>query len=101
LTHYPRPAIRLGNPGLVIYFIVVKTIEVSVEANGVLKLPAGVSLPARTGLAVLALEPEDLGGIQIAGLAEASGAFDFLKEEPDLYSDSDILPGRVNPRFRK
>jgi hypothetical protein len=28
----------------------VKTIEVSVEANGVLKLPAGVSLPARTRL---------------------------------------------------
>lgn len=76
-----------------------KTIEVSVEANGVLKLPAGVSLPARTRLAVLALEPDDPGGAQIARLAEASGAFDFLKEEPDLYSDADLLPGRVNPRF--
>ncbi|MGA2662434.1 MAG: hypothetical protein ABSH34_33555 [Verrucomicrobiota bacterium] len=78
-----------------------KTIEVSVEANGVLKLPAGVSLPARTRLAVLALEPDDPSGVQIAGLAEASGAFDFLQEEPELYSDRDILPGRVNPRFRK
>jgi hypothetical protein len=81
--------------------MVVKTIEVSVEANGVLKLPAGVSLPAHTRLAVLALEPADPSGVQIASLAEASGAFDFLQEEPELYGDGDILPGRLNPRFRK
>lgn len=37
----------------------------------------------------------------ISALAEQSGAFDFLKEEPEIYSDADILPGRNNPRFRK
>jgi hypothetical protein len=77
-----------------------KAIEV-VQENGVLKLPAGVALPARARLAVLVLEPEEPSGMQIAPLAEASGAFDFLKEEPEVYSDSDILPGRTNPRFRK
>jgi predicted DNA-binding antitoxin AbrB/MazE fold protein len=77
-----------------------KAIEV-VQENGVLKLPAGVSLPARARLAVLVLEPDEPTGMQITGLAEASGAFDFLKEEPEVYSDSDILPGRSNPRFRK
>lgn len=92
---------QLGNHSPAIYLVVVKTIEVSVEANGVLKLPPGVSLPARTRLAVLALEPGDLSGIQIASLAETSGAFDFLREEPEIYSDLDILPGRANPRFRK
>ena len=77
-----------------------KAIEVVAE-NGVLKLPSGVSLPARARLAVLVLEPEEPSGTQIASLAEAIGALDFLKEEPEIYSDSDILPGRRNPRFRK
>jgi hypothetical protein len=83
------------------YAAMVKTIEVSIEADGVLKLPGGVSLPAQTRLAVLALDATEPGGAQIANLAGASGAFDFLREEPDVYSDRDILPGRENPRFRK
>jgi hypothetical protein len=77
-----------------------KAIEV-VEENGVLKLPNGVSLPAHFRLAVLVLEPEEASGVQISSLAEVSGAFDFLKEEPEIYSDRDLLPGRTNPRFRK
>ena len=77
-----------------------KAIEVA-EENGVLKLPSGVALPSHARLAVLLLEPEEPSGAQIAHLAEASGAFDFLKTEPEIYSDDDILPGRANPRFRK
>ncbi|HVR35154.1 MAG TPA: hypothetical protein VMS21_04815 [Methylomirabilota bacterium] len=77
-----------------------KAIEV-VEENGVLKLPAGVSLPSHARLAVLVLEPDEPTGTQIARLAEAGGAFDFLKEEPEIYSDRDILPGGANPRFRE
>jgi predicted DNA-binding antitoxin AbrB/MazE fold protein len=77
-----------------------KAIEV-VEENGVLKLPAGFSLPSQAKLAVLVLDPDEQTGVQIAGLAEASGTFDFLKDEPEIYSDRDILPGRANPRFRK
>jgi len=37
----------------------------------------------------------------ISALAEHSGAFDFLKEEPETCSDADILPGRKNSRLRK
>ena len=76
------------------YFSGMKTIEVSVEANGVLKLPTGTTLLLGTRLAILAQEPGDPDALQIATLAEASGALEFLKEEPELYSDSDNLPGR-------
>jgi hypothetical protein len=38
-------------------------------------------------------------GAEIRTLADAGGAFDFLKEEPELYSDADLLPNRRNPRF--
>ncbi len=81
-------------------------LEVKVESDGVLKLPAGVSLPGDARLAVLVFraadrKPEEWSSDSIAALAEQSGAFDFLKEEPEIYSDADILPGRENPRFRK
>ncbi|HEU0011219.1 MAG TPA: hypothetical protein VFT34_15480 [Verrucomicrobiae bacterium] len=72
-----------------------KTIPVEVS-EGVLRLPRNVQLPPRAHLAVLVLEGEDAG---LETLADAGGAFDFLREEPDLYSDSDVLPGRRNPRF--
>ena len=88
------------------YSGLVKAVEVKVEGNGALTLPHGVSLPPHARLAVLVLDPsdrktDDLSGTMIAALAEQSGAFDFLKEEPEIYSDDDILPGRENPRFRK
>jgi len=72
-----------------------KTIPVEVS-EGVLRLPRNVQLPPRARLAVLVLEGGDAG---LETLADAGGAFDFLREEPDLYSDSDVLPGRQNPRF--
>ena len=31
-------------------------------------------------------------GLPLARLAEEGGAFDFLKDEPDLYTDQDIKP---------
>jgi hypothetical protein len=37
----------------------------------------------------------------MAAIAEASGAFDFLMEESDLYRDTDIIQGRANPAFRR
>jgi len=74
-----------------------KTIPVEVS-EGVLRLPRNVQLPPRARLAVLVLEGGD-AGLELETLADAGGAFDFLREEPDLYSDSDVLPGRRNPRF--
>jgi hypothetical protein len=62
-------------------------------------------LPPHARLAVLVFgaadRPEEWSASSIAALAEQSGAFDFLKDEPEIYSDRDILPGRENPRFRK
>jgi hypothetical protein len=83
-----------------------KALEIQVEENGVLKLPSSAHLPAQARLAVLVLDPaesrsEEVSGAMISALAEDSGAFDFLKEEPEIYSDADILPGRNTPRFRK
>ena len=83
-----------------------KALEIQVDANGLLKLPLGVSLPSHARLAILVLDPsagrsDELSGPLISGMAEQSRAFDFLNEEPEIYSDRDILPGRVNPHFRK
>ena len=78
-----------------------KALEVSIGADGTLRLPSGKSLPSDARVAVLVLDKEEANGMLIAGLAEASGAFEFLKEEPEIYSDRDILPGRENPQFRK
>jgi hypothetical protein len=81
-------------------------LEVKVENDGVLKLPSGVSLPRDARLAVLVFSaadrtPEEWSSVSISALAEQSGSFGFLKEEPEIYSDSDILPGRENPGFRR
>jgi hypothetical protein len=39
---------------------------------------------------VLVEVPDDVD-LPMAALAEAGGAFDFLADEPDLYSDADIV----------
>lgn len=81
-------------------------LEVKVEKDGVLKLPTGVALPPDARLAVLVFgpadhKPEEWSSTSIFALAEQSGTFEFLKEEPEIYSDADIVPGRENPRFRR
>ena len=72
---------------------------IAIEAvDGVLRLPQEVHLSPGARLAVLVFE-EDEADAEIRTLADAGGAFDFLKEEPELYSDADLLPDRRNPRF--
>ncbi len=68
-------------------------------ADGVLRLPKEVRLAPNAHLAVLVLEQEEASDAEMRTLADAGGAFDFLKEEPELYSDRDVLPERRNPRF--
>jgi hypothetical protein len=68
-----------------------QTVPVEIE-NGVLRLPKSYTPPVAGKLAVLLLEPDEL-----TSLAEAGGAFDFLREEPELYSDADLK--RPNPQF--
>jgi hypothetical protein len=81
-----------------------RAFPIEVDEGGRLRLPSQVALPANAQLAVLVLESPaegegDLSSTDVARLAEASGALDFLKDEPDLYTDADIEPGHHNPDF--
>jgi len=74
-----------------------KTLPVEV-ANGVLRIPKDAQVPPKARLAVILLDEQDtISELHI--MADAGGSFDFLREEPDLYSDADVLPERRNPRF--
>jgi len=75
-----------------------KTIPIEVS-GGVLRLPKDIHLPPSAHLAVLVLN-DDESNLDFPTLAAVGGAFDFLQEEPETYSDADIKPGRRNPRFR-
>jgi len=88
--------IEMASP-LTYFAIAMKTIPIEVS-GGVLRLPKDIHLPPGAHLAVLVLD-EDETNSDLQTLADAGGAFDFLREEPELYSDADILPGRRNPRF--
>ena len=81
-----------------------QAMPISVDADGVLRLPAALPSAAGKQFAILVLDqgeavPDDVSSDEIARLAQASGAFDFLHDEPDLYSDADIEPGHHNPDF--
>lgn len=76
-----------------------KLIPVTVEKDGALRLPRGWPIPPKARLAIVEITEGERTGGDVAALAEGSGAFDFLVEEPDLYSDSDVMPGRANPDF--
>ncbi|MSU62937.1 MAG: hypothetical protein EXS31_11190 [Pedosphaera sp.] len=74
-----------------------KTIPIEI-IDGVLRLPSKVQIPPRSRLAVIVIDEED-PGFQVQAVADAGGAFGFLHEEPELYSDTDVLVERRNPRF--
>lgn len=75
-----------------------KTLPIEI-CDGVLRLAGDTHLPPNSHLAVIVIEENET--VQDAAkMAEAGGAFDFLKDEPELYSDSDILPERRNPLFK-
>ena len=75
-----------------------KTIPVEVR-DGVLRLSGNAQLPENAQLAVIALEEhETFSGMPAT--PEAGSFFAFLNEEPELYSDNDVIPGRRNPSFK-
>ncbi|HZM05172.1 MAG TPA: hypothetical protein VFC44_19410 [Candidatus Saccharimonadales bacterium] len=77
---------------------VMKTLPIEI-CDGVLRLPGEIRLPPNSHLAVIVIG-DDESGLDVAKMAEAGGGVDFLSDEPDLYSDADILPERRNPRFK-
>ena len=79
-----------------------QALPIEIGPDGRLRLPPKVAVPANAHLAVLVLEDrgnDNVSAAEIGRLAEVSGALDFLKEEPDLYTDADIEPGHHNPDF--
>ena len=81
-----------------------QAIPIEVEEGGRLRLAPQVSLPSNVQLAVFVLDgsaagPGEPPALEIAKLAQQSGALDFLTAEPDLYTDADIEPGQHNPDF--
>jgi hypothetical protein len=78
-------------------------VPIEVE-NGLLRLPPEFVPPPKARLAVLLIEPRDAADgdsedLDLMKVAEVSGAFDFLEQEPDLYTEADIPPDRLNPEF--
>ncbi|MCS6988923.1 MAG: hypothetical protein NZM06_05335 [Chloroherpetonaceae bacterium] len=45
-------------------------------------------------------ESDDLTSLSALKLADANPAFDFLKDEPDLYGEDDVKPENRNPKHR-
>lgn len=73
-----------------------KIIPVKVE-DGILKIPQELDIPPDAQLSVLLTKKDE---IDISFL-EGNKSFSFLEEEPDIYSDDDILPNRKNENFNK
>lgn len=79
-----------------------RALAIKIEADGRLRVPPEAVIPPDAHLAVLLLErteEDNLSAHEIGRLAQASGSLDFLKDEPDIYTDADIEPGERNPDF--
>ena len=61
-----------------------------IEAGQVSTELAHRGIPANTRVHVL-VEVPDGTDLPMTALAQAGGAFEFLAEEPDLYTDSDAI----------
>jgi hypothetical protein len=61
-----------------------------VEAGQVSTELAHRGIPAHMRVHVLVEVPDD-ADLPIAAMAQAGGAFEFLAEEPDLYTDADAI----------
>jgi len=73
-----------------------KIIPIKVE-NGILKIPRDLKIPPDAQLSVLLTKKDE---VDISFL-EGNRSFSFLEDEPDLYTDEDILPDRKNENFNK
>ncbi len=65
-------------------------ITLDIEAGQVSAELANRGIPARTRVHVLIEVPDD-AELPMTAIAQAGGAFDFLAEEPDLYTDADAV----------
>ena len=78
-----------------------KTLMIQVDESGIVRVPPEARQSGLSQLMLVVAEPPDNGraGDEMARIAQAGGAFEFLAAEPDLYSDADIEPGHENLNF--
>jgi hypothetical protein len=55
----------------------------------------GIALRQRVRVVVETLNGGELDDLPLARMAETGGAFDFLADEPDLYSEADVRSPNV------
>jgi hypothetical protein len=65
-------------------------LTLDVEAGRIPAELARRGISARTKVHGL-IKVDEPDGLPMAALAEAGGAFDFLNDEPETYSDDDII----------
>jgi hypothetical protein len=53
----------------------------------------GIAADARVRVVVEVVEPHD-AEVSMSELAQRGGAFEWLRDEPDLYTDSDLVRSR-------
>jgi len=71
-----------------------RIIPVKVE-NGILKIPDGLKIPQDSQLSILLTRRDE----ESISIIEGNESFSFLENEPDLYSDEDVLKNRKNENF--
>ena len=67
-----------------------RRVTLDVEAGRVSAELARRGISPRVKVHVLVEVPDD-ADLPMAALAETGGAFDFLADEPDLYTDADVI----------
>ena len=67
-----------------------RCLTLDVEAGQVSAELTQRGIPAGTRVHVLVEVPDEIN-LPLAALAKAGGAFDFLADEPELYTDADVI----------
>jgi hypothetical protein len=71
-----------------------KIIPIKVE-DGILKVPDNFVMSPESQLSILLIQKSEVD----TSLLEGNNSFSFLYDEPDLYSDIDIVADRKNEKY--
>ena len=71
-----------------------KIIPIKVE-DGILKVPDNFVMSPESQLSILLIQKGEVD----TSLLECNNSFSFLYDEPDLYSDIDIVADRKNEKY--
>ena len=74
-----------------------RAIPIQILSDGSLRMAPDAQIAPETQLTLVALESSEIG--DLAALAQLSGSFHMIADEPELYSDADISPENLNPDF--